>query len=120
MVSKFPNITYTLSLVTDPLTGPYTTSVSLTVGYALVTIRLTQVTAGPVSSVSVWFGDGTAAQTFSFNVASSPINLTTHNYSTTGTFKIYAAATTGALTGVPIYINNITVNVAPRPTYQGK
>jgi hypothetical protein len=107
-VTKFATINYTLSLSTDPLTGPYTTFVNKTLGNATVTIRLYQWTAGPKSSVSISFGDMSANQTFIL-MGSSYTSLT-YSYTTAGTFLVVAYISTG-LSGVNITVNTITVVV---------
>jgi hypothetical protein len=115
-VSQFNNIQYTLSLSSDPLTGPFTSSLSIVLG-SVITIRLNQQTAGPVSTVVVLFGDGSAAQ--SSTLMSSSVNIT-KNYSTVGTFTISATATLVSLTGVNTSVNTMTVSVASPPSYECK
>jgi hypothetical protein len=112
-VPQLTNITYTLSLSSDPLTGPFTTSVTVSLG-TVISIRLNQLTAGPVSIVNVSFGDGTPEQNFTI-VVGSYVNLT-KNYSTTGTYTISADPVTVSLS-IPVCINNVTVNVVSWSNY---
>jgi hypothetical protein len=111
-VAQFTAVQYQLSLSSDPLLGPYTTSISTVVGLS-VTIRLSQVTAGPAANMSVLFGDGSPAQ--QFYLASSLVNIT-YNYTTLGTFIVSANVTLVGLS-IPCIVNNMTVVVAPPPTY---
>jgi hypothetical protein len=111
-VAQFSTVQFQLSLGTDPLTGPYTTSLSTFVGMS-VTIRVSQVTAGPAANVSISFGDGSAAQ--QFYVASSWVNVS-YSFTASGTYTISA---TGTLVGLSITptINTMTVVVATPPIY---
>jgi hypothetical protein len=89
--------------------------VNTTVGLSII-VKLNQLTAGPNLNVSVSFGDGTAAQ--SYSLMSSSVNIT-KNYSTAGTYTIEATPTSD-LPNVAITVNTMTVNVAPPPpSYQG-
>ena len=117
-VSPIENVNYTLSLATDPLSGPYSLTVNTTAGVTL-TCQLIQVTAGPSSSVVVSFGDGSVNQTFSSIVVSTPVNIS-HNYTTAGTFTISVAVTLTGLTGVNTTVNTITAYVAGPPVYPSK
>jgi hypothetical protein len=109
-VTKFNNITYTLSLNSDPLAGPYTTTVYTTPDSA-VNIRINQVTAGPLSNINVTFGDGSPVQTYN-NIISS-FNIT-KIYSTPGTYTIvatpYGLSVPNA--SIAITVNTMTVKVA--------
>jgi PKD repeat protein len=83
-----------------------------------ITIQLSQVTAGPFSTVDVSFGDASASSSQTYNLTiSSPVNVT-YNYTTPGTFTISATATPAGLSSnVTISINTLTVTVAPLPSY---
>jgi hypothetical protein len=106
MVSQFTTINYQLSLSSDSLNGPYTTNVSTTVG-TTITLKLNQVTAGPVSNVNLSFGDGSPVQTYT--LTSSYVNFT-KNYTAAGTYTISAAPVPVSLT-VAVTVNNMTVVV---------
>jgi hypothetical protein len=112
-VAPFASINYTLSLSSDPLTGPFTTSVKIALG-TLLSIRLAQQTAGPYSYVSVSFGDGSPLQNYTLG-NSSPNYIYSYivinyNYMRTGTYTIVATPYT-ALLNVTTNINTVTVNV---------
>jgi hypothetical protein len=109
VVSPITNINYTLSLSTDPVDGPYTTSASAGI-FAPIIIRLNQWTAGPKSNVSVSFGDGSPLQNFSIS-ASNPVNIV-NNYTTSGIYTITATPLAIGL-NVTLAVNNMTVNVLP-------
>jgi hypothetical protein len=115
VVSQLTNINYTLSLSSDPLPGPYTTNVNLTTGET-ITIRLNQCTAGPISNVSVSFGDGTPSQ--SYTLVSSYVNIS-YIYMTAGTYTIVASPVALSLNAA-ITVNTITVVVTGPPAYQSK
>jgi hypothetical protein len=85
-VLQFTTINFTLSLSTDRLAGPYTTSVSITAGVQF-TIRLNQLTAGPCSNVSLSFGDGSSLQ--NYTLKSSFVNIS-YVYTKPGTYQIAA------------------------------
>jgi hypothetical protein len=108
-VSPFTNINYTLSLSSDPLTGPYTTTVSIPPG-TLITVKLNQWTAGPISNVSVSFGDGTPLQNYNIS-ADSCVNIT-KNYTIAGTYTITATPVAVGL-NVNITVNTMSVYVLP-------
>jgi hypothetical protein len=116
VVAPIAQINYTLSLATDPLTGPYTTAVNLTAG-ATIVIRLNQLTAGPTCNAAVSFGDGSANQSFFSLTAGSPL-IISYNYTTWGkTFTISVNVTSVSLTNVNATVNTMTVNVAPLYAY---
>jgi hypothetical protein len=117
-VEPLTSINYTLSLPTDPLTGPFTTTLNTTAGLN-TTIRVYQMTAGPQSTVVVSFGDGSANQTVSSLMIGQPQNVS-HIYTTSGTFTISATATTAGTTGVNTTLNQMTAYVAPAPVYSCK
>jgi hypothetical protein len=116
-IAPITTLNYTLSLATDPLTGPFTTTVNTTAGLTL-NIRLTQVTVGIVSTVVVSFGDSSANQTFAAIQTGSPVNIS-HNYTSGGTFTISVFANATGLTGVNFTVNKVIVNVIPSPTFTG-
>jgi hypothetical protein len=116
-VLPFTNVNYTISLITDPIDGPPTTTVNITAGTTLQ-IRLSQVTAGPNSSVVISFGDGSANQTIYSLMVGSPVNIS-HNYTTPGTFVITGTATLYGLTGVNTNVAPMTVTMPPPPYYNG-
>jgi hypothetical protein len=109
-------VNYTLSLVTDPLAGPYTTTVNTYIGFATVNLRLTQWTAGPVSNLVVLFNDGTANIAYNGVTAGTSINIT-HTFTVIGTYNIQVTCTLVGIGGTTV-VNSITVNVATTPTYQ--
>jgi hypothetical protein len=109
------NVTFSFSLLSDPSTGPFTTTYNTSAGFTL-NIRLNQVTAGPVSTVVVSFGDGSANQTVSSLVAGIPVNMS-HNFTTGGIFTITGTVT--GLTGLNTIVIPMIVNVAPPLTYSG-
>jgi hypothetical protein len=111
------NVTYSFSLTSDPLTGPFTTTFNTSLGtYPSITVRLNQVTVGLVSTVVVSFGDGSANQTVTNLVAGAPVNIS-HNFTTSGTFTIFGTVT--GLTGITKTVVPMIVNVAMPPTYSG-
>jgi hypothetical protein len=116
-VTPFTNINFTLSLSSDSLTGPYTTNFTVNASIPF-TITVNQWTAGPQSTVTVSFGDGSATQ--SFNLMSSSVNIT-YNYTTAGTYTITANPVLTSLTGVNVTMSNtLTVVVLPPPVYRRK
>jgi hypothetical protein len=113
-VTQFTTINFTLSLSSDPLTGPYTTNFTVNASTAF-TITVNQWTAGPQSTVTVSFGDGSATQ--SFNLMSSSVSIT-YNYTTAGTYTITATPVLTSLTGVNITMSNtLTAVVLALPIY---
>jgi hypothetical protein len=103
-------------LSSDPFTGPFTTSINVTLG-TTISIRLNQITAGPVSNVNISFGDGTPVQNYTL-MAGSFINMT-KNYTAVGTFKIVPTPV-ALLLNVTLKVNNFTVVVNSPTVYQGK
>jgi hypothetical protein len=108
VVSPITNINYTLSLSTDPVDGPYTTNVSAGI-FVPIIIRLNQLTAGPMSNVSVSFGDGSPLQNFSIS-ASNPVNIV-NNYTTSGIYTITATPLAIGL-NVTLTVNTMTVVIS--------
>ena len=109
-VYETSHISFSLSLNTDPVNGPYTTSVVALMDQQ-ISIRLRQLTAGPKCNVSVSFGDGSTDTVYILMSSSVVINV---NYSSVGTYRIVAtpiytsAPAPNATTSVS---NDITVNV---------
>jgi hypothetical protein len=101
-------VKYVISLNSDPVNGPYTENVTVTAGETLA-LRLTQMTAGPLTTVSLSFGDGSANQSFSLTGGSFVIVNKT--YPATGTFSIKATASTGLPGNVTTTVNSVTVFV---------
>jgi PKD repeat protein len=89
--------------------------VNTTVGFS-ITIQLSQLTAGPLSNVSLSFGDGFPSQIYS--LMSSSINIS-YMYTYPGYYNISATATAYELSTVNVTVNNMTAYVAPPPTYEG-
>jgi hypothetical protein len=75
----------TLSLASDPLTGPFSTALNITAGFPF-TVVIAQVTVGPSSIVSVNFGDGSITRNFTITAAANA--SIPYNYTTSGTFNI--------------------------------
>jgi hypothetical protein len=115
-VSAPSNVNYTLSVSTDPLSGPYNSTFNISAGTAFQ-LRMTQLTAGPQSYVCVSFGDGSPLQNFTFNVETY-LNIT-FNYTIGGTYIILAYPV-GLNSSFSVVNNNITVNVASPPIYNSK
>jgi hypothetical protein len=113
-VTPATTIAYSFGLPTDPINGPYNTSISTTNG--LVNITLNQITAGPQSTVVVSFGDGSTNQTFSGLMAGSTVYIN-HTYTATGTYIINA--TLIGQTGVNTTVVPMTVTVPVVPIYNG-
>jgi hypothetical protein len=117
-ISTFTVVNYTLSLVTDPLAGPYTTIVNTYAGSATVNLRLTQWTAGPVSNLVVLFNDGTANAAYNGVTAGTSMNIT-HTYTAEGTYTIQVTCTLVGIAGSTA-VNSIIVNVAPNQSINSK
>jgi hypothetical protein len=83
-----------------------------------LTIQLNQWTAGPISNVSVLFGDGSPPETY--NITAGLRKNITYSYTTPGIFTISVNATPIGLTGVTVTVNTITVNVGLLSSYTGK
>jgi hypothetical protein len=116
-VTPITNVTYTLSLITDPITGPFTSTFNTSAGIPLV-FRLNQVTAGPLSNVTVSFGDGNSAQNIILSASVPSANIS-YNYSIGGAFTISASP---SITGAPnatITVNTISTFVRGPPFYTG-
>jgi PKD repeat protein len=109
-------ISYSFGLSTDPLSGPFTTSITLTSGIANITLN--QITAGPKSSVVISFGDGSATQTIAQIMVGTPVNIS-HAYTAPGTYVISGTATPTGLTGVNTNVTSMTVTVPVAPVYNG-
>jgi hypothetical protein len=115
-VTAFTNVNFTLSLLSDPISGPFTSSFNTTAGIAF-TLRLTQATPTPATTVCLSFGDGSSLQNVTLT-AGAYLNIT-YNYTTGGSFKIVATPIMASL-NYTVVNNNITVNVAGPTVYQGK
>jgi hypothetical protein len=118
-VLPITNINYTLSLSSDPLAGPYNTTVITALGNQL-SIRLIQQTIGPISTVSISFGDGSPLQNYTINGAtytSSSYNYASisYTYTTAGNYTIVAFPVPLSLNATTT-VNNMTV-VVFTPTY---
>jgi hypothetical protein len=105
-ITAFSTVTYVLALSSDPLNGPYTKNVTVSTGETLA-LRLSQLTAGPLSNVSVCFGDGSANQ--SFSITGGQYISVKKTYTVNGTFTIAVTASTGL--AVTTTVNSIVVFV---------
>jgi hypothetical protein len=115
-VSTITNVNFTLSLTTDPVSGPFTSKFNTTAG-TLLNFRLNQVTAGPQSIVTVSFGDGLPARNITLN-STGPCNFT-HNYTLGGPFTISALPMLVSALNATVTVNTITAYVAGPPFLTG-
>jgi hypothetical protein len=90
------------------MTGPYTSNLTVTQGTAF-SLRLSQLTAGPSSTVSVCMGDGSTNQ--SFTLTATSYATMSYTYSTGGTYTIVATPSNGLPANVTTSINTILVIV---------
>jgi hypothetical protein len=123
IIEPFTVINYTLSLSSDPVSGPYSSSINVTV-FKTVTIRICQVTVGPQSFGTVSFGDGSPIQTFSTLICTySPdyCNTISHAYASGGTFTINVTIAPTNADNATIAINTNTITACvDAPFYQSK
>jgi hypothetical protein len=120
IISQFTTVKYIFSLMDDSLTGPYSTNINIPLGTA-INLRLVQMTAGPLSNLTVSFGDGSPDQAFYSIVVNTSLNLT-YNYTTSGVYKIAATAVTTCLANVTysFTVDPMTVNVINSDFYPSK
>jgi hypothetical protein len=109
-------VNFTLSLATDPISGPFTSKINATAGTAL-NFRLNQVTAGPKSIVAVSFGDGMPPLNITLN-STDPCNFT-YTYTLGGTFTISALPLLVGAPNATTTVNTITSYVNGPPFYTG-
>jgi hypothetical protein len=117
-VAAITNVNVTLSLATDPISGPFTSSFNTSAGTVL-NFRLNQVTAGPKSIMAVSFGDGMPAQNITLSSNVPYVNFT-YNYTLGGTFTISAVPILISAPNATVTVNTITAYVTGPPFYTGK
>jgi hypothetical protein len=122
-VSPITNINYTLSLSSDPLAGPYNTTVITALGNQL-SIRLIQQTIGPISTASISFGDGSPLQNYTLNGYSYYYYTfhyvtMTYYYTAVGTYTVVATPIPLSFNGTTT-VNTMTIIVAGPILYSCK
>jgi hypothetical protein len=110
------SVNYILSLSSDPLSGPYTTSFNATAGVP-IQLRLVQMTTGPLSNVNVSFGDGSPPLNFTVTIGAS-LNIA-YNYTTGGLFEIVVSPVPVGLPNATLSNYTMIVNVTGPPIYSG-
>jgi hypothetical protein len=113
-ISKFTNVSYSIWLNSDPFDSfvyvPFGTTCSF---------QLSQLTAGPISSVSVKFGDSSPTQ--NYTLTSSSVNITKTFAVVNSALGCYVIAVTPVAVSlnVSIIINSLCVKMFNVTTYSG-